>query len=414
MVLTKKQQTVERLDRWLYYSLCGLALSLFTTVAGSSIFLGLSIFLFFIRVFLRRDDLWESFKTYRYLVYAYGAFVLAMLVSALFSGDIRRGVGLVVSRQGYYVMPCMIIMAIMRDKDKLIMLAKLTILSLLANNLYMFGKAWTLYGKTIRIEGLVGLMPLSMVFSVAIPVLYLGAAHFRGPWRWICFFLGVSCVAAELLTGTRGAWLASAAALFVIASLYTKNKKNLLVGILVAAVGMAGIFAVSPQLKARFMTIGNVHSENSITERFSMWHSALNVWKDYPVLGIGVGQYEKAYQTQYCLPDSKDYKRPPENRHGHPHNNFLLILSEGGAVSAIAFLAFLGSLIWISLHGWRQTDNVLYLVLLSILLGMQLHGITDTNMKMTVPSKAFWFLTGLTLQMIWVQAGGHLPRRRVA
>ena len=86
------QQKVECLDTWIYYALCGLSLSLFTTVAGSSIFLGISIFLFFIRVYLRRDDLWESFGKYRQFVYAYGVFVLAMLLSAFFSGDIRKGV----------------------------------------------------------------------------------------------------------------------------------------------------------------------------------------------------------------------------------------------------------------------------------------------------------------------------------
>ena len=408
------QQKVERLDRWIYFSLCGLALSLFSTVAGSSIFLGLSIFLFFVRAYFRRDDLWEPFKPYRQIVYAYGLFVLAMLVSALFSGDIRQGVGLVVSRQGYYVMPCLIIMAVIRDRDKLVMLAKLALFSLLANNLCLFWKAWNSYDKMGgRIDGLVGFMALAAVYSVAIPVLYLGTAYFRGKWRWICFASGVSCIAANLLTGTRSGWLTSAAVLFVIAAIYTKKKWKLIAGMLVVVVCVAGVFSLSPHLAARFRTIGDPGKESSVTERYKMWQSAAHIWEDYPVLGIGVGQYRQAYQTKYCLPDSQDYKLKPENRHPHPHSNFMLIFAEAGTVGGIAFLFFLAMLVLFSFHGWLKTQEVLYLVLLSIVLGTQLQGIMDTNIKMTVVCKMYWFFIGLTLQMLDMNTHGLLQYRRV-
>ena len=103
---------------------------------------------------------------------------------------------------------------------------------------------------------------------------------------------------------------------------------------------------------------------------------------------------------QYCLPGSYDYKRPPEQRLKHPHSNFMLILSEAGIVGAVTFLFFLGLLLWFSLHGWWKTKDALYLVLLSILLGTQLQGVMDTNIKMTVVSKAYWFLIGITLQLL--------------
>ena len=403
------QQKIERLDLWIYYALCGLALSLFSTVAGSSIFLGLAIALFFVRAYFRRDDLLEPFRPYRRLVYAYGLFVLAMLVSALFSGDIRRGVGLVVSRQGYYVMPCVIIMAIIRDKDKLVMLAKLALVSLIANNLCLLWKAWRFFGpETIRIDGLVGFLALAAVFSVAIPVLYLGTAYFQGKRRWICFASGVSCIAANLFTGTRSGWLTSVAVLLVVAVLYMKSKMNLLIGFLAASVCLGAVFASSPQLAERLASIGKPEKQISVTDRFSMWHSAVNIWKDYPVLGIGVGQYGKAYQTKYILPESDDYKSEPKNRHNHPHNNVLLILSEAGVIGGTAFAAFLGLLLWFSIRGWRETRDVLYLVLLSVLLGTQLQGVMDTNIKMTVVSKAYWFAIGVVLQMISVRGAKTL------
>ena len=408
------RQKVERLDRWIYYSLCGLALSLFSTVAGSSIFLGLSIFLFFVRAYFRRDDLWEPFKPYRQIVYAYGLFVLTMLVSALFSGDIRQGVGIVISRQGYYIMPCVIIMAIVRDRGKLILLAKLALVSLLANNLCLFWKAWNYYGtKTIRIDGLVGFMALAAVFSMAIPILYLGTVYFKGKWRRICFVSGVSCIAANLFTGTRSGWLTSAAVLFLVACLYVKNKWKLLAGMLIFAVCFLGVLKASPQLAARFTSIGNLGGV-SVTERFKMWESAEHIWKDYPVLGVGVGQYWEAYKTKYVLPGTEDYKLPPENRHRHPHSNLMLILAEAGTVGGVTFLLFLGGLLWFSICGWWKTKDVLYLALLSVLLGTQLQGTMDTNIIMTVVCKAYWFFIGLILQLLGVGSAWNYKADKAA
>ena len=63
---------------------------------------------------------------------------------------------------------------------------------------------------------------------------------------------------------------------------------------------------------------------------------------------------------------------------------------------------FLVLMIWFAFHGWRRTNNAVYLVLLSVLLGTQLQGIMDTNIIMTVVSKAYWFFIGLALQMIGV------------
>lgn len=409
------QQKIERLDRWIYYAMCGLALSLFSTVAGSSIFLGLSIFLFFVRAYFRRDDLWESFTPYRRLVYAYGLFVLAMLLSALFSGNIRQGVGLVVSRQGYYVMPCVIILAIIRDRDKLIMLAKLALVSLIANNLWLFWNAWHLFGtKTIRIEGLVGFMALAAVFSVAIPLLYLGTVEFKGKWRWICFAVCLSCVAGNLFTGTRSGWLTSAVVLLMIAFLYVKNKWKMMVGVLVVVACLGGVFNASPKLAARLMTMERPENNTSITERFKMWQSASHIWKDYPVLGIGVGQYQEAYQTKYCLPDSHDFKRKPEQRLKHPHSNFMLILAEAGVVGEASFLFFFGLMLWFAFHGWRRTHDAVYLALLSVLMGTQLQGIMDTNIAMTVVSKAYWFFIGLALQMIGVNCAWDFSIEKVS
>ncbi len=144
-----------------------------------------------------------------------------------------------------------------------------------------------------------------------------------------------------------------------------------------------------------------------------MWHSAADIWRDYPLLGIGVGQYREAYQTKYCLPYSGDFKQKPENRLQHPHSNFMLILAEAGAVGGAAFLFFVGLMIWFAFRGWRRTNDAVYLALLSVLLGTQLQGIMDTNIAMTVVSKAYWFFIGLALQMIGVNRAWDFTAEKV-
>ena len=122
-----------------------------------------------------------------------------------------------------------------------------------------------------------------------------------------------------------------------------------------------------------------------------MWESALKMFEDHPLLGIGYGQYTRAYQTQYISPDAKE----PQQQHAH--NNFIQLLAECGLIGAAAFLLVWAYFSYFSLSGWLKRKNLADLLFFCVLWGLMLHGLTEYNFETSVPSKIFWYALGLCL-----------------
>ena len=118
------------------------------------------------------------------------------------------------------------------------------------------------------------------------------------------------------------------------------------------------------------------------------------MFEDHPVFGVGMAQFGDKY-PQYISPDAKE----PGLRHAH--NNFFHILAEAGIVGFIAFVCFVGYLLYFSIHGWLATEMIAYLVILADLLGVMLHGLTEYTWGATLTMKFFWLVMGLSL--IWIR-----------
>lgn len=80
----------------------------------------------------------------------------------------------------------------------------------------------------------------------------------------------------------------------------------------------------------------------AIVERLAHWQAALNMVKEHPWLGIGLGNYELAYD-EFRLVNWDEAL-------GHAHNYYLNILAETGM---IGFLAYVGMWLIIVGYTWR-------------------------------------------------------------
>ncbi|MDQ7026033.1 MAG: O-antigen ligase family protein, partial [Anaerolineae bacterium] len=65
---------------------------------------------------------------------------------------------------------------------------------------------------------------------------------------------------------------------------------------------------------------------------------AQNMARDYPWLGVGLGNYEIAYE-EYRLINWDEAL-------GHAHNYYLNILAEAGMIGFFAYLGLWGSILW--------------------------------------------------------------------
>ncbi len=151
-----------------------------------------------------------------------------------------------------------------------------------------------------------------------------------------------------LVSWSRGAWLAFAAAVAVVVLAHTRRAAPVVI-VLAGLALLAGIgFGVVDLLPAalvhrladlqQFAGLVDVartevtDANFSVLERIAHWQAALGMWRDHPWLGVGAGNYATAYAT-YSLPRWYDPL-------GHAHNVYLNFAAEAGLVGLLAYLWF--------------------------------------------------------------------------
>ncbi|MHB1676692.1 MAG: O-antigen ligase family protein [Sulfuriferula sp.] len=148
----------------------------------------------------------------------------------------------------------------------------------------------------------------------------------------------VLTLTAILLSGERMALMFSLLSILLVALFVPRLRKTGLIALLVIAISMAGLMAMKPslydrQVKSTIAVIGNLPD----SPYGVIWHSALDIIKDYPVFGIGMGNFRLVCpDSRYGADDAKGlgYSRCAS----HPHNIYLEWLTEGGVIAFSGFV----------------------------------------------------------------------------
>ena len=172
-------------------------------------------------------------------------------------------------------------------------------------------------------------------------------------WRWGClvlvsFSLGVF---GSLASGTKGGWISAPILLWVMVDLlrhptYTKRLMLLAIG----AAGAILIWYFSPFIQVRlgnmslamatYFDTGQV-TDGSVSIRLALWHTAILIFMDNPLLGTGIDSFNIAklpYLDQNVVPQiigSFD-----------PHSQFFNALYELGIFGPIPIYAIYGAFIF--------------------------------------------------------------------
>lgn len=157
------------------------------------------------------------------------------------------------------------------------------------------------------------------------------------------------------LTGTRGPLVILAIFLPLIAwmSPYRKWAFMALGGLLIAVVC---IIAVTPTLQQRLATLSNPFEDQRHT-RIPIWLTALEEFKDNPILGVGFHNYRyRVFDYYEDSFESVEINRETGNYAYHAHSPWLDILSEQGLVGICFALTMLAT---IALSAYRSGANVL-------------------------------------------------------
>jgi O-antigen ligase len=223
------------------------------------------------------------------------------------------------------------------------------------------------------------------------------------PWAWAVSFALI--LGAVMIAGMRAGWLTMALVLGTYLALMLKRenrelRRTIFTIPVLAVVVLAVSYFSSPLFQQRidvtrsFATGSEITLDESSMERLPIFETALKMFREHPINGVGVRAFPKAYLV-YAEPDDI-HLRKSGGKSGatHAHNVILEVMSDTGTIGLVGMLAALGFL-WI--HYTRITpgerrDAVpfalsVFLILFPLNSHFAIYG--------TYTSSLVWFLVGL-------------------
>lgn len=260
--------------------------------------------------------------------------------------------------------------------------------------------------------------PVTFGHSIALSFCMVLGAAFAVPWKKPTGGLSqfkLLAIATAALAGmslvfsyTRGAWLAAAAAVFVMA-LYLGRRIAIPLAI-ASAVGFSALFAASPTFRSRIESITSTTNQSN-AERLDVWRANIEMFKQHPVLGVGYGVNEDLITEYY---DKLGIK---QEFGGHAHNNYLQFLSGTGVLGFSAFLLFSLLMFWqahqllLATPKENYSARALALGAMGAMVALNVGGLTECNFKDAEVNHQYMLILAV-LTMLWRQAKVTAPSVR--
>ena len=303
------------------------------SIAAANIALGFSVFFLVLQLIrtkgsISNQSLTTIYKENNWLIWLFGFFWLTIFCSALASGAPIKGLKIFLGQFVYRTSPLFIILFFFGKKRYASFFLALSILSCVLD---VIG-GMIIHGDGPRLRGLYGHpMTLAGFLLTSLPILFCFLLDWKQDRKTlfvtIMFFLiGFTGL---LLNGTRGAWLALAVSLPLVAVLYDHSIKKILF-LVIFAVGTSLVFFNSPQLQNRAESITSTTMQSN-TEMFIV--SALGACDKQTVYHAFQSIPQEGWKRQDTLlfnvavPDSQTYYKlivEIRNRSTYPYQNINL------------------------------------------------------------------------------------------
>ncbi|MDY6862065.1 MAG: O-antigen ligase family protein, partial [Thermodesulfobacteriota bacterium] len=142
----------------------------------------------------------------------------------------------------------------------------------------------------------------------------------------------------------------------------------------------------------------SVVSQNWTSEsgRLAVWKDTVNLIKDFPILGTGLGTYEHIFPKYKTFTSRNVYK--------HAHNDYMEFLSEAGLIGFIIIFGGVGFYMIKIIGKWRERRDPfvkgITLGGLSALVSLLFHSITDFNLHIPANAMLLAVIMGLTFSSV--------------
>jgi O-antigen ligase len=206
--------------------------------------------------------------------------------------------------------------------------------------------------------------------------------------RYGLLFLTLLSSIALLFNGTRGAWIAIMVSLILYGLIYFRKKPKLVLSFILILCLLGSVIYCVPAIKNRFNSIDDLKTNS---ERLLIWQSAIHIFRDYSITGIGAGNFGPVYQKYYISPLAKEPKL------NHAHNDYLHFLVETGIIGFLGFICFWGYLLYFMVKNYQKGSNPWALIGMLVIINWLVHGFTEYNFGAMVLMRMSWFQIGLVL-----------------
>lgn len=335
---------------------------------------------------LRGNIPMERLRVVKQLALVLGIFFGTMMISSLRTG-LSNFINYGIMDWWFETLLLFCVIIGVQNKKQVTILYTLLFVSILIVDFHIFYE--TAHGA-VRATGFFKAVARSSAFyALIIPAIAVFAVDERigKKARIVCWGMLVLGLAAVFLTGTRGIWLSIPLTLLVVFVYGTGSWKKPLRFMAVGTLCVCAIAMLAPPALRNRVAAGYLSHDGSITARIAMWEGAVHMFQDYPLLGVGMGNFNKYWRDQYCPPQHPGWKKFVA-----PHSSSLLYLSEGGLLGIAGYGAFYG---YLMLWSWKRRRTRRGLLLLGSTLSIFLYGLTDTPLGAHEVLRVYWFLIGL-------------------
>lgn len=275
--------------------------------------------------------------------------VIGIAVAAVGASTTSAGLtGLARYLQIFVLVPAAVLMLVRDRRDFRLVAWSLVALALFQGSLgvyqYVTGTGASYMGSDVRAVGTFGPTDVMGMSTVVAYGLVCAVALVLGPASAIQRQLALACAlfltVPLALSFSRGAWIATVVACGAQLGLAgVRRALRVLAGVAAAGVVLVGGFGVGTQLlQERISSITQVTDapDQSVTDRYTMWAAAVDMWRAEPVSGVGLKAFpdHRDSHASLALSSASDtagagvgFSRQPLLS---PHNMYLLVLGEQG------------------------------------------------------------------------------------
>lgn len=261
--------------------------------------------------------------------------------------------------------------------------------------------------------------------QIMIVLLPLAFALFRGARsrrsRFAAAAAGALILAGVLLTYSRGTFLTLAVLLAAFALLRWVRSSHLLIGTLA---GFLLLGAVAPGYVDRIATLGTaasfleddpyrVQADGAMRGRATEMLSALHVFLDHPLLGVGPGQYNKFYAPAYQRIPGISFRNLGDSTR-RAHILYFEMAAETGIVGLGVFLLInllLLRALWRLRRRWGQTRPEIADLATAFYLSIVAYLTTAIFLHLSY-QRYYWFLLAMAGAMVQVACDEWQRERR--